>query len=109
MRKHGLQARSKRKFRHTTDSRHNLPIADNLLDRQFMPKAKNQAWVSDITYIRTGSGWLYLAVVLDLYSRKVVGWAMAAHLGCWCIATEAANTPVLSIDSCWPSISASPA
>ena len=80
MRKHGLQARSKRKFRHTTDSRHNLPIADNLLDRQFMPKAKNQAWVSDITYIRTGSGWLYLAVVLDLYSRKVVGWAMAAHM-----------------------------
>jgi putative transposase len=70
----------KRKFVHTTDSKHNLPIAANTLDRQFNPDAPNVAWVSDITYIRTGSGWLYLAIVLDLFSRKVVGWAMAPNM-----------------------------
>jgi transposase InsO family protein len=80
MRRHGLQAKSKHKFRHTTDSRHNLPVADNVLNRQFTPEAINQAWVCDITYIRTASGWLYLAAVLDLYSRKVVGWAMAPEM-----------------------------
>jgi putative transposase len=77
MRVHQLKPVWKRKFVHTTDSKHNLPIFDNVLDRQFTPATANQAWVSDITYIRTGSGWLYLAAVLDLYSRKVVGWAMA--------------------------------
>jgi putative transposase len=77
MRAHQLKPVWKRKFVHTTDSKHNLPIFDNVLDRQFTPATANQAWVSDITYIRTGSGWLYLAAVLDLYSRKVVGWAMA--------------------------------
>ena len=61
----------------TTDSRHALPIAPNVLDRQFAPAQPNQAWVSDITYIRTRSGWLYLAAVMDLFSRKIVGWAMA--------------------------------
>jgi len=77
MRRNGLRAAWKRKFVHTTDSRHELPVADNVLDRQFTPAAKNVAWVSDITYIRTRSGWLYLAVVMDLFSRKVVGWSMA--------------------------------
>lgn len=77
MRAHQLKPVWKRKFVHTTDSKHNLPIFDNVLDRQFTPAAANQAWVADITYIRTRSGWLYLAAVLDLYSRKVVGWAMA--------------------------------
>jgi transposase InsO family protein len=77
MRAHQLKPVWKRKFIHTTDSKHSLPVFDNVLDRQFTPAAANQAWVSDITYIRTGSGWLYLAAVLDLYSRKVVGWAMA--------------------------------
>ena len=67
----------KRKFMHTTDSKHDLPIAANVLDRQFNPTAPDLAYVSDITYIRTGAGWLYLAIVLDLYARKVVGWAMA--------------------------------
>lgn len=67
----------KRKFIHTTDSKHTLPIADNVLDRQFQPGAANRAWVADITYIRTRSGWLYLAAVMDLFSRKIVGWAMA--------------------------------
>ena len=77
MRAHGLRATWKRKFIHTTDSRHNLPTAANVLDRQFEPAAPNQAWVSDITYLRTRSGWLYLAAVMDLFSRKIVGWAMA--------------------------------
>ncbi|WP_232219893.1 IS3 family transposase [Pseudogulbenkiania sp. MAI-1] len=77
MRKHGLRVCWKPKFVHTTDSKHNLPVAENVLDRQFEPGAPNQAWVSDITYIRTRTGWLYLAAVLDLYSRKIVGWAMA--------------------------------
>jgi transposase InsO family protein len=67
----------KRKFVHTTDSKHAPPIAPNVLAGQFNPAAPNLAYVSDITYIRTGAGWLYLAVVLDLFSRRVVGWAMA--------------------------------
>jgi len=67
----------KRKFVHTTDSKHALPVADNVLDRQFDAVAPNRAWVSDITYVRTGQGWLYLAAVMDLFSRKMVGWAMA--------------------------------
>ena len=67
----------KRKFVNTTDSKHNLPVADNLLNREFNPGAPNQVWTSDITYIRTRTGWLYLAVVMDLYSRRIIGWAMA--------------------------------
>jgi transposase InsO family protein len=77
MRQERLKPVWKRKFVHTTDSRHGLPVAPNVLARQFNPSAPNVAYASDITYIRTGAGWLYLAVVLDLFSRKVVGWAMA--------------------------------
>ena len=80
MRQAGLQPVWKRKFVHTTDSKHELPIAGNVLARQFNPAAPNKAYVSDITYIRTGAGWLYLAVVIDLFSRKVVGWAMAPSM-----------------------------
>jgi len=80
IRQAGLKPVWKRKFIHTTDSKHNLPIAANILDRQFNPVAPNIAWVGDITTIRTGSGWLYLAIVLDLFSRKVVGWAMAPSM-----------------------------
>jgi len=80
MRKHGLRSVWKRKFVHTTDSKHALPISPNVLNRQFNPSRPNQAWVADITYIRTRSGWLYLAVVLDLFARKVVGWAMAPDM-----------------------------
>lgn len=80
MKENGLKPVWKRKFVHTTNSRHNLPVAPNLLERQFTVTAPNQAWVADITYIRTGSGWLYLAAVLDLYSRKIVGWSMAPHM-----------------------------
>jgi transposase InsO family protein len=77
MREAGLRTRWKRKFVSTTDSKHSLPVAENLLERQFDVGKPNRAWVSDITYIRTAQGWLYLAVVLDLYSRRVVGWSMA--------------------------------
>ncbi|WNG68978.1 IS3 family transposase [Cupriavidus gilardii] len=80
MRQAHLRPVWKRKFVATTNSRHDRPVARNVLDRQFRPAAPNQAWVSDITYIRTLEGWLYLAVVLDLYSRKVVGWSMAAAM-----------------------------
>ena len=80
MRSNGLRARWRRKFVHTTDSCHALPLAANVLARQFNPEAPNRAWVGDITYIRTRSGWLYLAVVLDLFSRRVVGWAIAPSM-----------------------------
>ena len=76
----GIRPTWKRKFIHTTDSRHGLPIAENVLDRQFEPRGANLAWVSDITYIRTRGGWLYLAAVMDLHSRKIVGWAMASSM-----------------------------
>ncbi|THU04610.1 IS3 family transposase [Lampropedia puyangensis] len=80
MQKHSLRARWKRKFVHTTDSHHHLLIAGNVLARQFTPTAPDTAWVCDITYIRTGSGWLYLAAVMDLYARRIVGWAMASSM-----------------------------
>jgi putative transposase len=80
MRINGIRPVWKRKFIHTTDSHHTLPIADNVLDRQFEPAAANRSWVADITYIRTRSGWLYLAAVMDLFSRKIVGWAMAPSM-----------------------------
>ena len=69
MRRAALKPVWTRKFAHTTDSKHNLPIAANVLDRQFNPSAPNRAYVSDITYIRTGAGWLYLAIVMDLYAQ----------------------------------------
>jgi transposase InsO family protein len=80
MRDAGIAAKTARKFRCTTDSNHDLPVADNILDRQFDPAAPNASWVADITYVPTREGWLYLAVVEDLYSRRVVGWSMADHL-----------------------------
>jgi len=70
----------KRKFRITTDSDHGLPIAQNLLDRDFTATHPNEKWTSDITYIRTREGWLYLAVVIDLFSRKIIGWSMRADM-----------------------------
>ena len=81
MRRHGIRAISQRRFRVvTTDSNHSLPIADNLLDQTFLATRPNQIWLADITYIPTDEGWLYLATVLDLFSRKVVGWAMRDHM-----------------------------
>jgi putative transposase len=80
MRQHGIAAKTVRKFRCTTDSNHDRPVAENLLNRQFEPTAPNRAWVADITYIATREGWLYLAAVEDLYSRQVVGWAMGERI-----------------------------
>jgi transposase InsO family protein len=80
MRHNGIAARTARKFRRTTDSNHDLPVADNLLGRRFDPASPNESWVADITYIPTREGWLFLAAVEDLYSRRVVGWSMADHL-----------------------------
>jgi putative transposase len=80
MQRHGIKARGKRKFVVTTDSRHDLPIAPNLLARDFSPKAPNQVWSSDITYIATDEGWLYLTGVIDLFSRSVVGWCLSEHM-----------------------------
>ena len=92
MRRHGIRAimAPPRRAR-TTDSRHALPIAPNLLDRNFTAAAPNRVWLADITYIPTGEGWLYLAAVMDLYSRKIVGWAMRDHLR-----TELASTALMN-------------
>lgn len=80
MRKDGLRAKTKRKFKATTDSRHHFPVAPNLLNREFTPEEPNQAWASDITYVWTAEGWLYLAVVMDLFSRAIVGWSMSERM-----------------------------
>ena len=80
MRLHGLRAKFRREFRTTTRSAHSLPIAENRVGRQFSVSKPNTVWAGDITYIWTSEGWLYLAVVLDLYSRKVVGWSIDARL-----------------------------
>ena len=80
MRAAGIAAKTKRKFRQTTDSNHALPVAENVLDRQFDPEEPNASWVADVTYIPTREGWLYLAVVEDLFSRAVVGWSMDATM-----------------------------
>ena len=80
MREAGIAAKTKRKFRQTTDSNHPYPVAENVLDRDFDPDQPNTSWVADVTYIPTREGWLYLAVVEDLFSRKVVGWSMDATM-----------------------------
>ena len=74
-----LKARPRRKFIRTTDSSHSLPTPSNVLDRQFTATEPNRVWAGDVTYLPTREGWLYLAVLLDLYSRRVVGWAMSEH------------------------------
>ncbi len=76
MQQHSIRARGKRRFRITTDSRHGLPVAPNLLDRNFTAAMPNQIWAGDVTYIPTEEGWLYLSVVIDLFSRRIVGWSM---------------------------------
>ena len=76
MKAHGIRAKAPRRFVRTTDSRHGLPVADNVLGRDFEPPGPNVAWSADITYIPTADGWLYLAVVEDLFSRMIVGWSM---------------------------------
>jgi len=78
MRERGLKGAQKRRFHCTTDSRHSLPVAPNTLDRDFDPPAADRVWAGDVTYIATDEGWLYLAVMLDLFSRRVVGWSVSS-------------------------------
>lgn len=80
MKKAGIHCKQRRRYCVTTDSKHQLPIAENVLNRQFQVKKPNRAWVGDITYVWTLEGWLYVAAVLDLFSRRIVGWAMAEHM-----------------------------
>jgi transposase InsO family protein len=80
MHEHGIRARHKRRYRVTTDSRHGLPVAPNRLKRDFAPAAPNQTWTADITYLWTDEGWLYLAIVLDLFNREVVGWSLKSSM-----------------------------
>jgi len=77
---HGIRCTHKKKFRVTTDSKHSLPVAESLLNRQFVRTAPNQAWVADITYIPTDEGWLFLAAIKDLYTCEIVGWAMDSRM-----------------------------
>jgi transposase InsO family protein len=80
MRKAGIRSRTKKKFKATTNSKHNFPVAPNLLNQNFKANAPDQTWVGDITYVFTNEGWLYLAVLLDLFNREVVGWATSSRL-----------------------------
>ena len=80
MRSHGLAARTRRRYRITTDSSHTLPVAENVLNRDFEQSTPNRVWLADITFIWTQEGWLYLAAVLDVHSRKIVGWSMSHRM-----------------------------
>jgi putative transposase len=80
MREHGIRARHKRRFKATTDSKHALPVAANVLERNFAAALPNRVWSADLTYVWTDEGWLYLAVVLDLFNREVVGWAIKPRM-----------------------------
>jgi putative transposase len=80
MREHCIRARHKRRYKATTDSKHSMPVADNLLARDFTPAAPNRVWTGDITYVHTAEGWLYLAIVLDLFNREIVGWSIKPRM-----------------------------
>lgn len=80
LQRQGLRAKAARKYKATTNSRHGLPVAPNLLNQDFTASKPNEKWVGDITYLATDEGWLYLAVLIDLYSRKVIGWAMSKRM-----------------------------
>ncbi len=80
MRAAGIQARKRKKFKATTDSKHKFPIVPNVLDRKFTATRTGEIWVSDITYVKTYSGWIYLTVIIDLFDRKVIGWSMSKNL-----------------------------
>jgi transposase InsO family protein len=91
MRENGLNARRRRKFIPTTNSNHGLPVCENILNRQFRAEKGGEKWVSDITYLRTQDGWVYLTTVLDLFDRKVLGWAISADM-------EAVHTAAAALD-----------
>lgn len=95
MRAAEIRARKPRKFMVTTDSKHNYPIVPNVLDRRFSATREGEIWISDLTYVRTNSGWLYLTVIIDMYDRKVIGWSMSTGLSAdetvipaWLMATK---------------------
>ena len=90
MREHDIRARHKRRWKATTDSKHGLPVAPNVVARNFAPEAPNRLWSADLTYLWTDEGWLYLAVVIDLFNREVVGWALKERMSAD-IVTEALN------------------
>ena len=99
MRQHDIRARARRKFKATTNSKHKHAVAPNLLEQVFQAEAPNRVWVSDITYIRTLEGWLYLTVIMDLYNRKIVGWSMSETM-------EATDTTIpafqMAVKGCQP-------
>jgi transposase InsO family protein len=121
MRRHGIAAKTKRKFRGTTDSNHDRPVAENLVARDFEPEAGDRVWTADITYIPTREGWLYLAAVEDVHSRQIGGGSMSERIdsrlvvdalemaiaqrlpgaGLWPTRTGAASTPVTTPSGCW--------
>jgi transposase InsO family protein len=80
MREHGWKSKVIKKYKATTNSNHNLPVAENVLNREFTAQRPNQKWVSDITYVPTDEGWLYVAGIVDLYGREPVGWAMGERM-----------------------------
>lgn len=80
MKENGIQSRTVKKYKATTNSKHSLPVQENVLNREFAASKPNEKWVTDITYISTSEGWLYLASVMDLYSRKIVGWHMSERM-----------------------------
>lgn len=80
MRRYGIRSKLKRKVKATTNSKHKRPVADNIIARDFKAKKPNSKWSSDITYIWTEEGWLYSSTVMDLYSRKIVGWSMNSRM-----------------------------
>lgn len=80
MKENGITGTPPKRFKRTTDSTHGLAVADNILNREFTVDAPDKVWATDITYVRTWEGWLYLAVIIDLFSRRVVGWSMATHM-----------------------------
>ena len=90
MREHGLNARRGRKYIKTTDSKHSLPVCENILNQEFYADKPGQKWVSDITYLRTKDGWLYLTAVIDLFDRKVIGWSFSDNM-------ETVNTTVAAV------------
>jgi len=91
MREHGLNARRKKKYIRTTDSTHGFAVCENILNRDFHAESGGAKWVSDITYLRTEGGWVYLTVVLDLYDRKVIGWALSGGM-------ETAETTIAALE-----------
>jgi len=99
MRENGIRARHKRRYKVTTDSRHNVPIAPNLLDRNLSPAAPNQVWTSDITYLKTDEGWLYLAIVLDLFNLEVI-WLVAETAHDCRHRHRCANDGIVSQETC---------